>query len=130
VYWPYRYPASTRVPVVELRLPKGEVEVRGRMHARATVGDAGRVHGFVVDPADDHVTHLILQAGHLLGGQEVAVTCRWWDASGKPTSPACPTSTRHGRRPGRAWDEQADCGSPSGRHRRVHRSARRPRRGQ
>ncbi|MBA2262927.1 MAG: hypothetical protein H0W03_09695 [Solirubrobacterales bacterium] len=70
------------MPVVELRLPKGEVEVRGRMHARATVGDAGRVHGFVVDPADDHVTHLILQAGHLLGGQEVAVTCRWWDASG------------------------------------------------
>ena len=42
-----------------------------RIHA--TDGDVGRVQGLVVDPSDHHVTHVLLQEGHLWGKKEVAV---------------------------------------------------------
>ena len=55
------------------RVPKGEVEVR---RASAVIsGDGhslGEVDGFVVD-ADDHITHFVLERGHLWGRKEVTV---------------------------------------------------------
>lgn len=38
-----------------------------------TDGDIGRVQGLVVDPADHHVTHVLLDEGHLWGKKEVAI---------------------------------------------------------
>ena len=39
----------------------------------ATDGDIGRVQGLVIDPRDHHVTHVLLQEGHLWGRKEVAI---------------------------------------------------------
>jgi sporulation protein YlmC with PRC-barrel domain len=39
----------------------------------ATDGDIGRVQGLVIDPASHHVTHVLLQEGHLWGRKEVAI---------------------------------------------------------
>jgi uncharacterized protein YrrD len=39
----------------------------------AVDGEIGRVEGFVVDPADNRVTHVLLQEGHLWGRKEVAI---------------------------------------------------------
>jgi hypothetical protein len=54
--------------------PLNEVEVRRGEHVHATDGDIGRVQGLVIDPSDHHVTHVLLQEGHLWGRR----TCRQW----------------------------------------------------
>lgn len=55
------------------RVPVGEVEVRHGEHVHATDGPIGRIQGLVIDPADQHVTHVLLQEGHLWGRKEVAI---------------------------------------------------------
>jgi sporulation protein YlmC with PRC-barrel domain len=54
-------------------VPLGEVEVRRGEPVRATDGDIGRVQGLVIDPGNHHVTHVLLQEGHLWGRKEVAI---------------------------------------------------------
>jgi sporulation protein YlmC with PRC-barrel domain len=54
-------------------VPLGEVEVRRHDHVHATDGTIGQVHGFVIDPSDNHVTHFLLQEGHLWGEKTVAI---------------------------------------------------------
>jgi sporulation protein YlmC with PRC-barrel domain len=55
------------------RVPVGEVEVRRGEHVHATDGAIGRVQGLVVDPGDHHVTHVLLDQGHLWGQKRVAI---------------------------------------------------------
>ena len=40
---------------------------------QATDGDIGRVQGLVIDPGSRHVTHVLLQEGHMWGRKEVAI---------------------------------------------------------
>jgi sporulation protein YlmC with PRC-barrel domain len=54
-------------------VPLGEVEVRRGEHVHATDGQIGRVQGLVIDPASRHVTHVLLQEGHLWGRKQVAI---------------------------------------------------------
>ena len=55
------------------RVPLGEVEVRRGDPVDATDGRIGHVQGLVVDPRDHHVTHVLLQEGHLWGRKDVAI---------------------------------------------------------
>jgi sporulation protein YlmC with PRC-barrel domain len=55
------------------RVPAGEVEVRRGEHVHATDGAIGRVQGLVIDPGDHHVTHVLLDEGHLWGQKMVAI---------------------------------------------------------
>jgi sporulation protein YlmC with PRC-barrel domain len=55
------------------RVPVGEVAVRRGEHVHATDGQIGRVRGLVIDPADHHVTHFLLDEGHLWGHKTVAI---------------------------------------------------------
>ncbi len=55
------------------KLPLGEVAVRRGQHVHATDGDIGQVQGLVIDSSDQHVTHVLLQEGHLWGRKEVAI---------------------------------------------------------
>jgi sporulation protein YlmC with PRC-barrel domain len=54
-------------------VPLGEVEVRRGDHVHATDGNIGKVQGLVIDPRSHHVTHVLLQEGHLWGRKEVAI---------------------------------------------------------
>jgi sporulation protein YlmC with PRC-barrel domain len=54
-------------------VPPGEVAVRRGDAVFATDGDIGQVQGLVIDPASHHVTHVLLQEGHLWGRKEVAI---------------------------------------------------------
>ena len=54
-------------------VPLDEVEVRRGEHVHATDGHIGRVQGLVIDPGSHHVTHVLLQEGHLWGRKEVAI---------------------------------------------------------
>ena len=54
-------------------MPKGEVEVRRLSLVFSADGHSlGEVDGFVVD-ADQHITHLVLERGHLWGRKEVTI---------------------------------------------------------
>jgi sporulation protein YlmC with PRC-barrel domain len=55
------------------RVPVGEVEVRRGEHVHATDGPIGQVQGLVIDPSDHHVTHVLLDEGHLWGKKSVAI---------------------------------------------------------
>jgi len=54
-------------------LPPGEVGVRRDERVHATDGEIGRVEGLVIDPGSHHVSHVLLQVGHLFGRREVAI---------------------------------------------------------
>jgi len=61
------------LPIITDRVPVGEVEVRRGEHVHATDGTIGRVQGLVIDPSDHHVTHVLLDEGHLWGKKRVAI---------------------------------------------------------
>jgi sporulation protein YlmC with PRC-barrel domain len=54
-------------------LPPGQVGVRRNKRVYATDGEIGRVEGLVIDPGNHHVSHVLLQEGHLFGRREVAI---------------------------------------------------------
>jgi sporulation protein YlmC with PRC-barrel domain len=55
-------------------IPLGEVEIsRGQPVQATDGGDIGRVQGLVIHPRSRHVTHFLLQEGHLWGKKEVAI---------------------------------------------------------
>jgi hypothetical protein len=63
----------TQPPVTVDTLPLGEVAVRRDEVVHATDGEIGRVEGLVIEPATNHVTHVLLQEGHLWGRKKVAI---------------------------------------------------------
>jgi sporulation protein YlmC with PRC-barrel domain len=69
-------PEMAPMDVVYDTIPLGEVEVRRGEHVHATDGAIGRVQGLVVDLKSRHVTHVLLQEGHLWGKKEVAIPIR------------------------------------------------------
>jgi sporulation protein YlmC with PRC-barrel domain len=86
-YWPYygmgpgglgtgglgmggQYPSQT---VTDDSIPAGEVEIRRGDHVQASDGHIGRVQGLVIDRRTGHMTHVLLQEGHLWGRRQVAI---------------------------------------------------------
>ena len=65
--------ARTSQTVTYDTIPLGEVEVRRGEPVHATDGGIGHVQGLVIDPRNRHVTHVLLQEGHLWGRKEVAI---------------------------------------------------------
>jgi len=59
--------------VLEDVIPVGENEVGPGDQVHAVDGEIGRVQGFLVNPGDDRVTHVLLQGGHLWGRKIVAI---------------------------------------------------------
>ncbi len=58
---------------IEDKVPVGEVDIRRGDSVHATDGEIGHVAGLVIDPADHHVTHVLLDEGHLWGAKRVAI---------------------------------------------------------
>jgi sporulation protein YlmC with PRC-barrel domain len=67
-----RGPARQAI-VTEDQVPAGEIQLRSGQPVHATDGAIGRVQGLVVDPSDQHVTHVLLDDGHLWGKKRVAI---------------------------------------------------------
>lgn len=76
--WPY-YGLATPLrhnrddPIPLDRVPPGSVEIRRGDPVRARDGLIGAVQGLVIDPADHHVTHVLLKEGHVWGRKQVAI---------------------------------------------------------
>jgi sporulation protein YlmC with PRC-barrel domain len=47
--------------------------VRRNERVYANDGEIGRVEGLVIDPRSHHVSHVLLQEGHLFGRREVTI---------------------------------------------------------
>jgi hypothetical protein len=62
-----------RKTIIQDVVPVGETQVRPGDRVHATDGEIGRIHGFIVNPGDDQVTHVLLEEGHLWGHKEVAI---------------------------------------------------------
>jgi sporulation protein YlmC with PRC-barrel domain len=69
----YNLPRQADMHITYDTLPLGEVAVRRGEHVHATDGTIGQVQGLVIDPGSRHVTHVLLQEGHLWGRKEVAI---------------------------------------------------------
>jgi sporulation protein YlmC with PRC-barrel domain len=54
-------------------LPPDEVDVRRGKRVYATDGEIGRVEGLVINPGSHHVSHVLLQEGHVFGRKEVVI---------------------------------------------------------
>jgi sporulation protein YlmC with PRC-barrel domain len=54
-------------------VPAGELDIRRDERVYATDGEIGRVEGLVIDPGSHHVSHVLLQAGHLFDRKGVAI---------------------------------------------------------
>ena len=64
---------ASHVSDVYDRVPKGEVEVRRASAVIFADGHSlGEVDGFVVD-VDEHITHFVLERGHLWGRKEITI---------------------------------------------------------
>jgi hypothetical protein len=63
-------------PLIVDALPLGEVGVRRGQYVHASDGEIGRVQGLVIERSNHHVTHVLLQEGHLWGRKEVAIPIR------------------------------------------------------
>ena len=64
---------DTHVTVRYDRVPKGDVELRRASAVRSSDDHhVGHVDGFVVDH-EDHITHLVLEAGHLWGKRDITI---------------------------------------------------------
>ncbi len=64
---------AEREPMFTDRVPVGEVEVHRGDPVHASDGWIGSVQGLVIDPKDHHMTHVLLQEGHLWGSKQVAI---------------------------------------------------------
>ncbi|MGP0031582.1 MAG: PRC-barrel domain-containing protein [Acidimicrobiales bacterium] len=77
--WPYYNavggigPGNTSPAITHDTLPLGEVAVRRGEPVHAVDGEIGHVQGLVIQPQTHHVTHVLLQEGHIWGRKEVAI---------------------------------------------------------
>jgi hypothetical protein len=59
--------------IIQDVVPLGETQVRPGDRVHAVDGEIGRVRGFLADPGNDQVTHVLLESGHLWGHKEIAI---------------------------------------------------------
>ncbi|MGD2041364.1 MAG: PRC-barrel domain-containing protein [Anaerolineae bacterium] len=70
---PIEVPEIEWVTVKREAIPPGEVAVRRGARVEATDGHVGHLDEFLVDPATERVTHLVLREGHLWGQRDVTI---------------------------------------------------------
>ncbi len=71
--WPYFAPEAAYIPIENKHIPTNELAIRGGAGIEATDGHVGRVDEFLVNPGNDHITHLVLHEGHLWRQKKIAI---------------------------------------------------------
>lgn len=72
----YPYATSDGMGIVDIsieQIPQGELAIHRGARVEATDGHIGHVGEFIVDPETSHVTHVVLEKGHLWAKREIAV---------------------------------------------------------
>jgi len=71
--WPYYAPAGSFMPLEKEHIPADELAIRRGAGVEAVDGHVGRVDEFLINPSDDHISHLVLREGHLWGQKDVTI---------------------------------------------------------
>jgi hypothetical protein len=71
--WSYAYPEPGFVILEKEHVPPGELALRHGARVRATDGDIGRVDEFLIDPANENITHVVLREGHAWSPKDVTI---------------------------------------------------------
>jgi hypothetical protein len=76
--WPYYSagtigPGNTTPAITYDTLPLGEVAIQRGQPVHAVDGEIGHVEGLVIQPHNHHVSHVLLQEGHIWGRKVVAI---------------------------------------------------------
>jgi sporulation protein YlmC with PRC-barrel domain len=71
--WPFYAPESTEIPLAKDHIPADELTIRRGARVEATDGHIGRVDEFLINPGNDHITHLVMREGHLWGQKDVTI---------------------------------------------------------
>lgn len=61
------------IPIQAELIPDGEMAVYQGASVEATDGHIGRVEEFLLDPDDNHITHIVLEEGHLWHKRELTL---------------------------------------------------------
>jgi sporulation protein YlmC with PRC-barrel domain len=71
--WPYAMPEEGIATLREEQIPPDELAVRRGTPVEASDGHVGHVDEFLIDPASEGITHLVLREGHLWGKRDVTI---------------------------------------------------------
>ena len=71
--WPYVMPENTVLSIEHEQTAPGELAVHRGTQVKATDGAVGRVDEFLLNPLNEHITHLVLREGHLWGQKDVTI---------------------------------------------------------
>jgi hypothetical protein len=73
-YLPYvTFERTVEVAVEHQQIPLGELALSRGTRVEATDGYVGKIDEFVVNPENDHITHLVMREGHLWGKKDVII---------------------------------------------------------
>jgi hypothetical protein len=68
------YPSKpSHVPLAKDQIPAGELVLRRGAAVEALDGHIGQVDEFLINPSNDHITHLVMREGHLWGQKDVTI---------------------------------------------------------
>ena len=65
--WPYAAHDDGGMYIDVEQVPYGELGIHRGSHIEATDGHIGHIGEFIVNPENEHITHLVLCEGHLWG---------------------------------------------------------------
>ena len=71
--WPYYVPLTAYITPEQEHIPAGELAIRRGARVEASDGHAGRVDEFLINPLNDHISHLVMREGHLWGQKDVTI---------------------------------------------------------
>ncbi len=77
--WPAEHLEDEFITKDHENIPFGELVIRRRAPIYATNGRAGKVDEFIVNPDNDHITHIVMQEGHLWGQKEITIPISYID---------------------------------------------------
>lgn len=73
LYWPYTRPEDYEMYVDVEQIPHGELGIHRGAHVEATDGRVGKVDEFIINPDNNHISHIVLQKEHLWGKKDVSI---------------------------------------------------------
>jgi hypothetical protein len=71
--WPFYAPVANRIRLDNVEIPANELAIRRGTDVEATDGAIGHVDEFLINPDNDHITHLVLREDHLWGQKDVTI---------------------------------------------------------
>lgn len=75
-WWPYTQIDDQYMDVYDMveQVPHHELAVHKGAKVRASDGHIGQVDAFIVNPTNNHISHLVLKERHLFGRREVTIS--------------------------------------------------------